>query len=111
MLEASMSFDVIFNQVKAEINDIISEKKVEVPAIDEEIRLADLGISSLDLAELISNLETVFGIDPFEEHVVITEIVNVQDLCNAYLAVTLKNENKEDELDGELKAILANSEK
>jgi acyl carrier protein len=45
----------------------------------------DLGLESLDLAELVALLELRFGFDPFSHHAAITDVHTVQDLCNAYL--------------------------
>jgi acyl carrier protein len=46
---------------------------------------ATLGLRSLDLAELVFELETAFGADPFEKLVPITSVRTVDDLVGAYL--------------------------
>jgi len=63
--------------------------------IDEDMNLnADLGMSSLQLAELVATLEDRCGWDPFREHVPITEVRTVGDLITAY-ASHPKNSNGE----------------
>jgi acyl carrier protein len=44
----------------------------------------DLGLDSLGLARLVAVLEMKTGWDPFAEHVAITSIRTVSDLCKAY---------------------------
>ena len=54
-------------------------------AIREEMSLnGEVGLSSLELAELVSLLEQRFGLDPFRRSVAITSIRTVSDLCRAY---------------------------
>ena len=45
---------------------------------------ANLGLSSLDLALLVSELEFELGIDPFAKLVAITSVRTIDDLVNAY---------------------------
>jgi acyl carrier protein len=45
---------------------------------------ATLGLTSLDLAFLVSDLEAELGVDPFAEIVSITSIRTVDDLADAY---------------------------
>ncbi|PPQ15466.1 hypothetical protein CV770_31365 [Bradyrhizobium sp. AC87j1] len=45
---------------------------------------ASLGLRSLDLAELVFELESVFGVDPFQKLVPITSVRTVDDLVGAY---------------------------
>jgi acyl carrier protein len=45
---------------------------------------ATLGLSSLDLAFLVAELETTLGVDPFTKLVSITSIRSVGDLVRAY---------------------------
>lgn len=44
----------------------------------------ELGLKSLDLAELVAGLEMELAIDPFAELVAITSVRTVADLCDAY---------------------------
>ncbi|MBV9653424.1 MAG: acyl carrier protein [Acetobacteraceae bacterium] len=43
-----------------------------------------LGLTSLDLAELVVTLEDRFGVDPFAKLVPITDVQTVDDLARAY---------------------------
>lgn len=45
---------------------------------------ATLGLTSLDLAFLVSDLEAELGVDPFAELVSITSVRTVDDLVGAY---------------------------
>jgi acyl carrier protein len=45
---------------------------------------ATLGLTSLDLAFLVSDLEAELGVDPFAELVSITSVRTVDDLTDAY---------------------------
>lgn len=65
----------------------VLEKLPQGMEIDADMNLnSDLGMSSLQLAELVAALEDRFGWDPFREHVPITEVRTVGDLCAAYAA-------------------------
>lgn len=46
--------------------------------------VGDLGLRSLDLAEIVAVLEQKTGLDPFAELVSITSVRTVRDICNAY---------------------------
>jgi acyl carrier protein len=99
--------DYVLEQVRAELTSVLARRQVEVLVIDEDTRLSELGISSLDLAEVISNLESVFDVDPFAEAVAITSITDVRRLCDAYLSCLSPGRDQDDELDRELRAIRA----
>jgi acyl carrier protein len=47
----------------------------------------ELGFKSLDLAHLVAALERRLRVDPFLEHVPITQVRTVGDLCQAYRSV------------------------
>lgn len=71
--------------VHEEIQHILHENSIFNKIIDNEIKLnSGLGITSLDLARLVSFLEEKFNIDPFMELVSITSIRSVGDLVTAY---------------------------
>ncbi len=73
----------------------ILEKLPDGTEIDESMTLnSDLGMSSLQLAELVATLEDRFGYDPFREHVPITEVRTVGDLCAAYAATRKDGETE-----------------
>ena len=64
----------IAQQKSADITDVNSEQKLN----------AELGFSSLDLAQLVAILEMKLDADPFAKLVSITTIRTVGDLCDAY---------------------------
>jgi acyl carrier protein len=79
---------------RAELEDVIHEKirtlleerGGEVPAIRGAVSLnGALGLSSLDLAIVVAELEAALGVDPFSRLVSITSIRSVDDLVGAYL--------------------------
>jgi len=66
------------------LNDILAEKEDESPVetIDDSLSLtSDLGLDSLDLAEMTVRLEDEYGVDVFEDDVVdeIGEVLNKLD--------------------------------
>ena len=79
----------------AEIRTIVIEKILFVlaendpgscvPEITDLSALADLGMSSLGLAQLLVTLESEFGADPFAEDEVFSDMRTVDDLVQAYL--------------------------
>jgi acyl carrier protein len=61
---------------------------------------ANLGLSSLDLALLVSELEFELGIDPFANLVAITSVRTIDDLVNAYRRAMYPEAKWEDPDDG-----------
>lgn len=83
MLDA-VNRDSIRQGVFDEIARLLEDRGRSI-AIREEMSLnGELGLSSLDLAELVALLEQRFGVDPFRQFVAITSIRTVGDLCRAY---------------------------
>lgn len=107
MLNAPVDRPQVLARVRDELAAILSRRGAAIPAIEEETRLAELGIASLDLAEVISNLESVFDVDPFADTVAITDITTVASLANAYLQCLVPGQPGRDDLDEELRAIRA----
>ena len=107
MLTGSPDREHVFEQVRAELASIRARRHADAIEIDEETRLSELGISSLDLAEAISSLEAVFGVDPFAETVPITSVTDVRSLCDAYWSCLSPSGGIGDDLDRELRAIRA----
>ncbi|QSQ20839.1 acyl carrier protein [Pyxidicoccus parkwayensis] len=74
--------------IQEHIRQILEEKGVaegKVPEIGDENRLgSELGLSSLDLAQLVATLEMRLKADPFQELVPITSVRTVADLIGAY---------------------------
>ncbi len=77
--------------VVEELVALLEDAEVEGPAVDaaavvKAARLGDdLGLSSLDLAELVTVLEVELEADPFRELVPITSVRTVGDLVTAYV--------------------------
>ena len=85
MLNAKLTSQAIEQVIHEEILHILDEREEWIPDIANDARLhADLGLGSLDLAQLVSVLEMKLRADPFEHLVAITEIRTVGDLCQAY---------------------------
>jgi acyl carrier protein len=76
--------------VHAEIRSILQEKNNGEQIIRNDLKLnANLGITSLELARLVSLLEEKLNVDPFMEVVPITSIRTVSDFINAYQKMIL----------------------
>jgi acyl carrier protein len=75
--------------VLEEIGHVLAEKPVTadhprpVPSLSQRLG-PDLGLTSLELAQLVFALETRLAADPFQELVPITSVRTVADLCQAY---------------------------
>jgi acyl carrier protein len=71
--------------VHEQIHAILREQSRDVPKLSAKDKLSDtLGLSSLDLATLISELELALDADPFAELVPVTSLRTVGDLVQAY---------------------------
>jgi acyl carrier protein len=107
VLKQSPDRESVLEQVRAELASIRGRRHAGAIEMDESTRLSELGITSLDLAEAISNLESVFDVDPFAEAVPITSITDVRSLCDAYLLCLSPPGERRDDLARELRAIRA----
>ena len=75
----------IENKIIDEISSIITMNESEIKTILPGSQLSDdLGLSSLDYAQLIAALEIRFEADPFAEQTPITSIRTVRDLTEVY---------------------------
>ena len=75
----------IVTTVHEHIRAILAERFGEDRAFTGSDRLNEtLGLTSLDLAELVVALEDRFGVDPFAKLVPITDVQSVDDLARAY---------------------------
>ena len=71
--------------VHGRIRAVLAERAVEVGTLSGADKLsATLGLSSLDLAFLVADLEAELGVDPFAKLVSITSVRSVADLVRAY---------------------------
>jgi acyl carrier protein len=71
--------------VHARIRAVVAERGGALDRLSGADKLnATLGLSSLDLAILVAELEAELGVDPFAKLVSITSIRSVDDLVRAY---------------------------
>ena len=71
--------------VHGRIRAVLAERVGEVARLSSTDKLsATLGLSSLDLALLVAELEAELGVDPFAKLVSITSVRSVDDLVRAY---------------------------
>lgn len=109
MLNIDQIKNEVLNRIIQEVAIILEEKSIEPVEIKGDTPLSNISLSSLDLAELVSNLEAEYEVDPFEERVAITSIITAGDLASAYsLCLTNVGGEEHDELAEELKAIKNN---
>ncbi|MCU1737897.1 MULTISPECIES: acyl carrier protein [Pseudomonas] len=101
MLE-QQALDQVFNEVEREIAQILAAKGGPFIVVEAQSRFSDLGMSSLELATLVSTLESLYDVDPFASDVAITSIVTVRDLCQAYAGTLHHTLRGQDPLDAEL---------
>jgi acyl carrier protein len=99
MLKQVVSSAEIERILREEISQILEEKppeaRVSPERITREQRLGpDLGLTSLDLAQLVAVVEGRLEADPFQELVPITSVRNVGDLCKAYERFFSGNDDK-----------------
>ena len=68
------------------IRDVVAQRQGEAPEVlsHDLLLVEELGIRSLDLAQVVAVLESRLGTDPFATGVSITGIRTVGDLCRAY---------------------------
>jgi acyl carrier protein len=86
--------------VHGKIRAVLHERFGQVRAFDGADKLnATLGLSSLDLAFLVADLEVELGVDPFAKLVSITSIRSVDDFVQAYRDALLGNYNRQDAAD------------
>jgi acyl carrier protein len=81
------SVEEIERTIEEEILHILDDKGVpaeQLPNVVRDDRLGELGLTSLDLAQLVAGLEARLHADPFAELVAITSVRTVADLCRAY---------------------------
>nr|WP_013933271.1 acyl carrier protein [Pseudoalteromonas sp. SANK 73390]CBK62719.1 tacpD [Pseudoalteromonas sp. SANK 73390] len=106
MLNVQQIKNEVLDSIIQEVATILSEKLLPITHIENSTAFSELSLTSLDLAELISNLEARYEVDPFEELVAITSIVTIEDLASAYaLSLSGNTEDSHDLLSDELKAI------
>lgn len=70
--------------VFALIKKILVREGVPPTDVTLESRISDIGMTSLSFAELVSELEQLYDVDPFDGEMSITDVVRVSDLIAAY---------------------------
>ena len=91
-------------QIEAVVHDrirrVLQQRSGQVHALRGTDKLnATLGLSSLDLAFLVAELEAELGVDPFAKLVSITSIRSVDDLVRAYRGAILGDKPQAQESD------------
>jgi acyl carrier protein len=76
--------DNIRQGVLEELAGLLEDRGRSMTVREDMTLNGEVGLSSLELAELVSLLEQRFGLDPFRRSVAITSIRTVGDLCRAY---------------------------
>ena len=85
-----MTNSLVIAQIK--IKELLLEKEITLTDISEDYALGDdLGLTSMDLAILVANLELELGVEPFLEDFAITDIRTLGDLCEAFDKTLQKN--------------------
>lgn len=95
MLEAGTSHQIEATVV-GKIRAILAERgaAAAAPLAGDSKLSAHLGLTSLDLAFLVSQLEFEFGVDPFAKLVAITDVRTIDDLVDAYRQALVPNSHK-----------------
>lgn len=84
MLETAPAREQIAATVIAAVAEVMRQRDLDPAGIDTEAKLADtLGLKSMDLAQIVLNLEDELAADPFAT-IPITSIRTVGDLIDAY---------------------------
>jgi acyl carrier protein len=66
--------------------EVARQRTPALAAVDDAQRLSeDLGLTSLDLAQLVALLEIRLGLDPFSTQTSISAVRTVGDLCQTYI--------------------------
>jgi acyl carrier protein len=86
--------------VHGRIRAVLAERGCELADLSGSEKLsATLGLSSLDLAFLVAELEAELGVDPFARLVSITSVRSVEDLVRAYQQAFLPEHQRRGEDD------------
>lgn len=75
----------VIDAVDGIIKDIQEQQGLRKVEISDEMEIVgDLGLKSLDIAQLIAMLEVELGVDPFSAGVPLNSVVKVKDLYELY---------------------------
>jgi len=77
----------VFEFVKDSINEILMMNGLEETEVSEDSKIVqDLGLKSLDIAQLIAMLEAEYDVDPFTSgKATLANVLTVSDLCKLYV--------------------------
>ncbi|XYY59202.1 acyl carrier protein [Bacillus velezensis] len=81
-MEQTKEMKQIIAQIIQDIQEQQSYRAVE--AGDDVRVIEDLGFSSLDIAQLVAQMEMETGVDPFSQGETISSITTVGDICDIY---------------------------
>jgi acyl carrier protein len=69
------------------VRSILAQKKDarEIADLSENMNLiGDIGLNSLDMAQLVASLEIEFGVDPFSDGVTVADLQTVGNVVRVY---------------------------
>lgn len=77
----------VFEFVKESVNEILLMKGVDEVAISKDSKIVqDLGLKSLDIAQLLAMLEAEYDKDPFSNGTAtLADVITIGDLCKLYV--------------------------
>jgi acyl carrier protein len=78
---------MIAEKVTEIVKGIVQQKKNtrEIGDLSENMNLiSDIGLTSLDMAQLVSSLELEFGVDPFADGVTVADLRTLGNIVRVY---------------------------
>jgi acyl carrier protein len=78
---------MIVEKVTEIVRSILAQKKDarEIDDLSENMNLiGDIGLNSLDMAQLVASLEIEFGVDPFSDGVTVADLQTVGNVVRVY---------------------------
>jgi acyl carrier protein len=82
-----MNDAMIMKKVTEIVRSILAQQKKprELDALNEDMNLIqDIGLTSLDMAQLVTSLELEFGVDPFSDGVTVADLQTVGNIVRVY---------------------------
>jgi acyl carrier protein len=70
--------------IQTEVRALLLDHDSEAAAVTADDALSEIGLNSLMLAQLLIQLESALGVDPFQQDRSITDMRTVRDLVDAY---------------------------
>lgn len=78
---------MIVEKVAEIVRSILAQKKTarDIDDLSENMNLiGDIGLNSLDMAQLVTSLELEFGVDPFSDGVTVADLQTVGNIVRVY---------------------------